>query len=86
MQLSRILSCAAVTVALPLTALATPAGASPTGSLDWSGSFGSSAPQPVSTFDVQAHRGGLGLYTESSLAAFSNALEMGVSTLELDTA
>ena len=85
MQLSRILSCAAVTVALPLTALAAPAAASPTGSLDWSGSFGSSAPQPVSTFDVQAHRGGLGLYTESSLAAFANALEMGVSTLELDT-
>ena len=85
MQLSRILSCAAVTVALPLAALATPASASPTGSLDWPGSFGSSAPQPVSTFDVQAHRGGLGLYTESSLAAFANALEMGVSTLELDT-
>ena len=38
-----------------------------------------------STFDLQAHRGGLGLVTESTLQAFANALEMGVSTLELDT-
>lgn len=36
-------------------------------------------------FDLQAHRGGLGLHTESSIASFSNALEMGVTTLELDT-
>ena len=36
-------------------------------------------------FDLQAHRGGLGLRTESSIASFSNALEMGVTTLELDT-
>src|SRR5688572_3633883 len=35
-------------------------------------------------FDLQAHRGGLGLVVESSLAAFGNALELGVSTLELD--
>ena len=85
MELTKILSCAAIAVALPFSALATPASAAPTGSLDWPGSLGSLAPQPVSTFDVQAHRGGLGLFTESSLAAFSNALEMGVSTLELDT-
>ena len=36
-------------------------------------------------FDLQAHRGGLGLQTESSIASFSHALEMGVTTLELDT-
>lgn len=36
-------------------------------------------------FDLQAHRGGLGLNTESSIASFSHALEMGVTTLELDT-
>ena len=35
-------------------------------------------------FDLQAHRGGLGLVTESTLEAFANALELGVSTLELD--
>ncbi|GII53578.1 putative glycerophosphoryl diester phosphodiesterase precursor (GlpQ) [Planotetraspora thailandica] len=35
-------------------------------------------------FDLQAHRGGAGLVAESTLAAFANALELGVSTLELD--
>lgn len=35
-------------------------------------------------FDVQAHRGGLGLVVESTLAAFANGLAVGVSTLELD--
>jgi len=42
-----------------------------------------SAP-PREVFDIQAHRGGLGLFPESSPAAFSNALELGVRTLELD--
>ncbi|MEX1197381.1 MAG: amidase family protein [Pseudohongiellaceae bacterium] len=37
------------------------------------------------SFDLQAHRGGTGLVTESTLEAFGNALELGVSTLELDT-
>ncbi|WP_214324411.1 glycerophosphodiester phosphodiesterase [Nonomuraea sediminis] len=36
------------------------------------------------TLDLQAHRGGLGLVVESTLAGFANALELGVSTLELD--
>ena len=35
-------------------------------------------------FDLQAHRGGLGLVSENTLEAFANALELGVSTLELD--
>ena len=35
-------------------------------------------------FDLQAHRGGLGLVVESTVAAFANALELGVTTLELD--
>ena len=35
-------------------------------------------------FDVQAHRGGLGLVTESTLQSFANGLEVGVTTLELD--
>ena len=35
-------------------------------------------------FDLQAHRGGRGEVTEESLAAFAHALEVGVSTLELD--
>jgi glycerophosphoryl diester phosphodiesterase len=36
------------------------------------------------TFDLQAHRGGLGLVVESTLASFANGLETGVSTLEMD--
>ncbi|CCH27432.1 Glycerophosphoryl diester phosphodiesterase [Saccharothrix espanaensis DSM 44229] len=35
-------------------------------------------------FDLQAHRGGIGLTVESTLAAFGRALETGVTTLELD--
>lgn len=35
-------------------------------------------------FDLQAHRGGRGEATEESLRAFAKALELGVSTLELD--
>ncbi|MFH9332192.1 glycerophosphodiester phosphodiesterase family protein [Streptomyces althioticus] len=41
-------------------------------------------PHPA-VFDLQAHRGGLGLTTEESLQAFGKALRLGVSTLELDT-
>ncbi|MFQ6394457.1 glycerophosphodiester phosphodiesterase [Nocardia sp. KC 131] len=36
------------------------------------------------TVDLQAHRGGRGLTTEESLAGFTKAIELGVSTLELD--
>lgn len=35
-------------------------------------------------FDLQAHRGGIALTVESTLPAFATALELGVSTLELD--
>lgn len=35
-------------------------------------------------FDLQAHRGGIGLAVESSLLSFGTALDLGVSTLELD--
>ncbi|MGH3560352.1 MAG: glycerophosphodiester phosphodiesterase family protein, partial [Mycobacterium sp.] len=35
-------------------------------------------------FDLQAHRGGRGETTESSLRAFGKSLELGVSTLEFD--
>lgn len=42
------------------------------------------APAPPRVIDVQAHRGGLGLTVESTLPAFARALELGVSTLEMD--
>ncbi|MFG1789942.1 glycerophosphodiester phosphodiesterase family protein [Nocardia sp. NPDC049149] len=43
-----------------------------------------SAGGPGRPFDLQAHRGGTALVVENTLAAFANALELGVSTLELD--
>src|SRR3954452_15046314 len=36
-------------------------------------------------FDLQAHRGGIGLTTEESLEGFGKAMRLGVTTLELDT-
>ncbi|MFI6867982.1 glycerophosphodiester phosphodiesterase family protein [Nocardia sp. NPDC050406] len=35
-------------------------------------------------FDLQAHRGGRALVVENTIPAFANALELGVTTLELD--
>jgi glycerophosphoryl diester phosphodiesterase len=35
-------------------------------------------------FDIEAHRGGRGLFPENTLPAFAGALAMGVDTLELD--
>ena len=40
----------------------------------------------ASAIDLQAHRGGRGLMPENTLPAFENALRIGVTTLELDTA
>ncbi|WP_082777906.1 glycerophosphodiester phosphodiesterase [Tsukamurella pseudospumae] len=39
---------------------------------------------PSNSFDLQAHRGGRGEHTEESLYGFARALELGVTTLELD--
>ena len=36
-------------------------------------------------FELQAHRGGRGLWPENSLPAFARAVALGVTTLELDT-
>lgn len=36
-------------------------------------------------FDLQSHRGGRAEWTESSAAAFAESLQLGVTTLELDT-
>ncbi|WP_163103254.1 glycerophosphodiester phosphodiesterase family protein [Peribacillus alkalitolerans] len=49
--------------------------------LNWQNQSESFGPKK---FDLQAHRGGLGLTVESTIASFSHALEVGVSTLELD--
>ena len=44
-----------------------------------------SASSEANAFDLQAHRGGRGLAPENTLSAFTNALRLGVTTLELDT-
>lgn len=41
-------------------------------------------PRLTDPFDLQAHRGGMGLWPQNTLEAFGNALALGVSTLELD--
>ncbi len=41
---------------------------------------------PAGAFDLQGHRGARGLLPENSLPAFERALEIGVTTLELDIA
>src|SRR5215212_6877054 len=40
----------------------------------------------AAAFDLQAHRGGRGLAPENTLAAFRQAMALGVTTLELDLA
>jgi glycerophosphoryl diester phosphodiesterase len=40
--------------------------------------------QASAAFDLQGHRGARGLAPENTLAAFSTALDLGVTTLELD--
>lgn len=42
------------------------------------------SPADPAPFDLQAHRGGAGLWPENTLEAFGRALALGVSTLELD--
>ena len=41
---------------------------------------------PAQGLDLQGHRGARGLLPENTLPAFARALEIGVTTLELDTA
>ena len=39
----------------------------------------------LENFDVEAHRGGRGLRPENTLPSFENGLDLGVTTLEMDT-
>lgn len=54
----------------------------PTGS---GSAAGSQPPSRSTKIDLQAHRGGAGERTENSIASFSHALDLGVTTLEMDT-
>jgi glycerophosphoryl diester phosphodiesterase len=76
-------------LAIPTTLLSAVATAAPRGSVSETHAAGTAEQantgQPIrQRFDLQAHRGGLGLVVESTLPAFENALQLGVSTLELD--
>src|SRR2546430_2645680 len=42
------------------------------------------AGMPATAFDLQGHRGARGLAPENTIEAFSTALSIGVTTLELD--
>ncbi|XAS64782.1 glycerophosphodiester phosphodiesterase family protein [Pseudarthrobacter sp. So.54] len=73
----------------PAVAASNPEAGSP--SSNAAGAAADKAPTSIKTnesngsFDLQAHRGGRGEWTEESLAAFRNSLKLGVTTLELDT-
>lgn len=72
-------SAVAVAAAMLMSAGASPAAAGP--------SRAGGDPRPgygPERFDLQAHRGGIGLTVENTLASFGRALDLGVSTLELD--
>lgn len=43
-----------------------------------------SAINNTTTFDFEAHRGGRGLMPENTIAAMKNAIDLGVTTLEMD--
>jgi glycerophosphoryl diester phosphodiesterase len=68
-------------------AVAAPAADAGTPSSNAAGTAGSATKttERNGSFDLQAHRGGRGEWTEESLAAFANSLKLGVTTLELDT-
>lgn len=77
---------AAATAAL-IASLASPAVAAPTANTAPSSNSTAAikTDERNGSFDLQSHRGGRGEWTEESLAAFANSLELGVTTLELDT-
>lgn len=81
----------AVAAAALIASLVSPAVAASTPETGSAPSSNASATTAIKTnerngsFDLQAHRGGRGEWTEESLAAFANSLKLGVSTLELDT-
>ena len=48
------------------------------------GALAMSGPSGLAAFDLQGHRGARGLFPENSLAAFEAAVDLEVTTLELD--
>ncbi|HEV7726520.1 MAG TPA: glycerophosphodiester phosphodiesterase family protein [Modestobacter sp.] len=87
----RLVRAAVIAATAAVTALSAVAGcaASTAGAAGQAAAAGIPSPnRAVPTpppFDLQAHRGGAALTVENTLAAFGRALDLGVSTLELDT-
>lgn len=70
----------------PAVAASTPdAGSAPSSDTARTAAAGIKTNESNGSFDLQSHRGGRGEWTEESLAAFANSLQLGVTTLELDT-
>ncbi|TDC42141.1 glycerophosphodiester phosphodiesterase [Actinomadura sp. KC345] len=78
MSLRRVLTSLTL---VPVIAWPTAAHASPNGRPGG----GPGVPPQKTHFDLQAHRGGIGMTTEGSLEGFAKAMRLGVTTLELDT-
>ena len=87
MQHRRVLAAAVATAAAATSALPATAYATSTARATSTAHAASAAAWAVaaaSGFDLQAHRGGIGLRPENTLSSFGNALRLGVTTLELD--
>ena len=67
----------ALVVGILMVSLATAAGSA-------GGDPAAPAARRITSFDIEAHRGGRALRPENTLPSFANALSMGVDTLELD--
>lgn len=83
-----LLAGAAMLTACGHRATTVPVATSPPPGTVAAGSGSGNAPPtagPARTLDLQAHRGGAGEVTENSIAGFTHALELGVTTLEMDT-
>ncbi|MDI3242214.1 glycerophosphodiester phosphodiesterase family protein [Arthrobacter sp. AL08] len=80
-----IASLASPAVAAPAATSPAEAASAPTSNAAGTGTSETKTNERNGSFDLQAHRGGRGEWTEESLAAFANSLALGVTTLELDT-
>lgn len=84
MTLTRHLSVTVLSVTVLSAALAAPALAAPALATTAAAAPAATTADLPTTFDLEAHRGGRGEHTEESRTAFGTALDLGVTTLELD--
>lgn len=83
---STVLRIAGLGAAAAVAAAAVPAVAAPAPAEAPAQAPAAQAPSAeAEDFDLQSHRGGRAEWTESSMTAFAESLQLGVTTLELDT-